>query len=757
VSKLKPVGRVLLVEDDRYLNQLLSKQLALQGFEVDSCMDGEEAWNKLQSAPTKYSSLVLDMLLPKLMGAELLSKLQEQSSAFENIQKIGISGVFKNEDEIRQIKQLHHLSAYLTKPFSIEELVAALRGEDLAPSDDLKRSGHLLETPIEKLLLSFYSSGRTGSLQLHSKNQRRRIFFLNGHPVAGDSSSITESFGNSLVRFGLISEEIRNEASTRMVAEKKQFGEMLLSLNAITKDELFKGLRRHHYELLLNSFFIRDGEFEFTPLEEIPSHIPRIEFNPFILALEAQRKLLTIEALASLTNLKMDLFACFHEKAAVLLPLINLSPECLSSIENWQPELRLREALHGVEGKYREETLRLLYLLESLAMLRWTENPQEALSPMPSAEPIGPARTPRSETNQKKDDELFSEYMDILNQDFFEILRIKTDATSVQIEQAYRQTRLLYHPDEYGGDLSGQGRRILDDILARLDQAYQVLSVPADREEYQRTLGRLSADSAADSKRYLEALEIHRQASAVLAKEDFEGAKKLFDEAYRAWPSGIEYRLYSLFCEIRPKLAPLKPEDRLKLIGKFKESALAQPQIETGHLLLGHLFRHSSLFEEARAAYQKALQINPHSSEVANALASIADEAGPKRKFKNPFRLRKDQWKNLGLFILLCGAGVAAYFAYQAYEFKDRDALLIETSMISEIFPAELIRAKGDVAKIDLERNWIKDVPPPVLRTKCTQALDILGRYGILRLYLAEEGKGLAAFCTKDHVQRYTR
>ena len=55
--------RILVVEDEMDMNRLLVKTLKREGYSVDGCFDGEEAWLHLMGA--EYDAVVLDVMMPK--------------------------------------------------------------------------------------------------------------------------------------------------------------------------------------------------------------------------------------------------------------------------------------------------------------------------------------------------------------------------------------------------------------------------------------------------------------------------------------------------------------------------------------------------------------------------------------------------------------------------------------------------------------------------------------------------------------------
>ena len=117
-------ARVLLVDDDRELCQMLTEYLTAEHFEVRSVHDGGDALALLQS--NEFEILILDVMLPSVGGFDVLRTL---GASYET----PILMLTARGDDIDRIVGLE-LGAddYLSKPFNPRELVARLR-RDLAP------------------------------------------------------------------------------------------------------------------------------------------------------------------------------------------------------------------------------------------------------------------------------------------------------------------------------------------------------------------------------------------------------------------------------------------------------------------------------------------------------------------------------------------------------------------------------------------------------------------------------------------------
>ena len=112
--------RILVAEDEQELNRLLRKRLKAAGYSVDGCMDGEEVWDYLAGA--EYDALVLDIMMPKMDGIQVLEKLRRQGNALPVLLRTARDSI---EDRVRGLDA--GADDYLVKPFAFEELLARLR------------------------------------------------------------------------------------------------------------------------------------------------------------------------------------------------------------------------------------------------------------------------------------------------------------------------------------------------------------------------------------------------------------------------------------------------------------------------------------------------------------------------------------------------------------------------------------------------------------------------------------------------------
>ncbi len=112
--------RVLLVEDSKRLQDYVAEGLRQAGYAIDVAGDGEEGLWAAES--TAYDAVILDIVLPKMDGLEVLEKLRAQENKTHVLMLTAKDTV---EDRVRGLAQ--GADDYLIKPFAMEELIARVQ------------------------------------------------------------------------------------------------------------------------------------------------------------------------------------------------------------------------------------------------------------------------------------------------------------------------------------------------------------------------------------------------------------------------------------------------------------------------------------------------------------------------------------------------------------------------------------------------------------------------------------------------------
>ena len=122
--------RVFLGEDEPALARVLSDMLAGNGYDVESCADGQEALNSANDR--SYDLIVLDVMLPSLDGFEVAARLRRSGT---DTPILMLTARDELSDKVMGLKS--GADDYLTKPFEAEELLARIEALLRRASRDL--------------------------------------------------------------------------------------------------------------------------------------------------------------------------------------------------------------------------------------------------------------------------------------------------------------------------------------------------------------------------------------------------------------------------------------------------------------------------------------------------------------------------------------------------------------------------------------------------------------------------------------------
>ena len=165
----KAQARILIVDDEPFNIEILTEHLENSGYLVEPAYDGQEAWDILQDERNRFDAILLDRMMPRMNGMELLAKIK-QLDRFKTLPVI-LQTAMGSPDAVREGLQAGAYY-YLTKPFERETLlaiVAAAVRDRLAQLELLKQ----LEQQRDTLTMLRY-----GEFQFRTLAEAKRLTAL---------------------------------------------------------------------------------------------------------------------------------------------------------------------------------------------------------------------------------------------------------------------------------------------------------------------------------------------------------------------------------------------------------------------------------------------------------------------------------------------------------------------------------------------------------------------------------------------------
>lgn len=114
------MAKILIVEDDKNLSDLMKLELEYEGFEILLAKDGQEALDVFNAAESEINLVLLDVMLPVMNGYEVIRKIRQTS-------EVPVIFATARDEVFDKVNGLNSgADDYITKPFKIEELVARI-------------------------------------------------------------------------------------------------------------------------------------------------------------------------------------------------------------------------------------------------------------------------------------------------------------------------------------------------------------------------------------------------------------------------------------------------------------------------------------------------------------------------------------------------------------------------------------------------------------------------------------------------------
>ena len=160
--------KILLAEDEEQLSRVLQTAMIHEGYEVDAAFDGQKAVDlALENA---YDLMILDIMMPKKTGLEALREIRQSGNTSQVIMLTAMSEI---DDKVTGLDA--GADDYLTKPFSLKELLARLRSmsrrlEAFTPN--------LLQVGRTSLDVGEHELASSNSIRLASKESKMMEFLM---------------------------------------------------------------------------------------------------------------------------------------------------------------------------------------------------------------------------------------------------------------------------------------------------------------------------------------------------------------------------------------------------------------------------------------------------------------------------------------------------------------------------------------------------------------------------------------------------
>ncbi len=611
-------NRIAIVDDDHCIRHFLKEFLSLKGFAVDCYNSAEDAMPKLKTG--NYALAVFDVVLPGISGLEACAELRKKIPV-NKLPIILMSAINRSGEQVREAIEVYGASTYLLKPFSLDTLyqkiLELLDGEaqtDKQPNSKPSRiEGDLSTTPFPKLIHNLYALQLTGLLHINHADRKKAIYFKGGYPIFVRSNMVRECLGNVLVAKDLITER-ECEDSLRTVKETGQMqGAVLIEMGLLKEEQISEVLEVQATEKLLEIFTWQKGTYHFTPAVNFKKSITQIDLSPANIILHGIR--------TYYNETKVD---------QLLKPYLNSYPALsdnphfrFQDIELLQHEAKVLAECNGCDtseqilDRYPLSRFENKCLIASMLLVKLLDGHKEQLPPDKRTSLFSD-----SPEEKKQRQKFMQNYTRMMQQNFFEILGTKTDATDEDIRRCYVVLAKVYHPDRLQQDqLSLDLEQKANALFQRISEAYETLSNPVKRHQYLAQLQGKKKDKRDKAAEIMDAENAFQRGMVYLKKNNFADAHQALEKAVKLCPEEPEYLCY--FAIAKFKAGKGNPGTLNQAKELIQKAIRLNANLDKAHLFHGYMLKAEGRLPEAAKRFERAIQCNPDCTEALRELRLI--------------------------------------------------------------------------------------------------------------------------------------
>lgn len=674
-------GYVLIVESNPDLHRRIGDALREARYELGS--EAEGAWAARSVAVRAPDAIVLDTRLSDGCGFRLAEQLRRDPDTRDTPLFFIASG-FRGASHRAEARRRFAPAEYLSTPLDVNTLLAlmlqtvppagaaATRAAPPEPTSkdpiqqrerrDVERSakalgesaglrGTLKRIPFARLLQRFFGQRSSGSLLLLRDATKKIVSFVEGYPVSVRSNVLGECLGQILVNQKLISAEALTQSVTRMQKEKRQQGEILVEMGALSPHNLQRALIEQVEAKLFEVFSWRDGSFMFKEGPP-PSHDApplRLDRSPAALILEGIRRHYDTARQRAVLEGFAGRHVSLSADPMLRLQEMTSDPTELAFIRSIDGTARFEVVLaHATIAA--EKARLLLVALSEAGMIEPgdppptrrkgshsgvipTETPRPA--PPPSATGSGGISSPVPFTGAQ----LSTVATTLRTQSYFWALGVEPTASVAEIDVAYDTLARSFHGDRYRNS-PDDDRHLAQEIFERLGEAHRVLRDPARRRAYMAKLEREGERSEGARRRSPESIGPAGTATAeagpaatarVLYETGHEHlrarrhheAVEAFRQAARLVPGEADFRAalgWSLFRE-----APADARAGRAALAELRRAVQIDARNQRALHYLAQFYAQTGQPELAIRELERILEIDPTAADAADELRRLRD------------------------------------------------------------------------------------------------------------------------------------
>ena len=675
-------GYVLIVEKDAELQQRIGAALRDAGYELAA--ETEASWAKRSIAVRRPDALVLGTRLADGDGFGLAEELRRDPDT-RGMPIVFIASTHRGTSHRAEARRRFAPAEYLTTPLDAQLIpprLVELASAPVAPFGvttddyltpppvppqvtkeslrdpaqqrerrDVERTaktlvedpaeaafaGTLKRTPLARVLQRLYATRASGSLLLLRDTTKKIVLVADGYPFSVRSNLLGECLGQILLEKKLITGETLAASVARMQKEKRQQGQILIEMGALSPYNLQRALVDQVEAKLLEVFSWGDGKFMFKASAEMPAGATRLERPPAALILEGIRRHYDEARQKAALAPYAGQYVALSADPTMRLQEMTADATEQAFIRGLDGARLLEEILSNAEIPTKKALLLLVALSEAGMIQSREATSRRRAPPTPSVPPSAQAPAPDRQPPPLGSGELSMMLQMARTQDHFWALGVGRDAATAEIDRAYEALARSFHADRYRL-APDEDRKMAQEIFDSLAEAHRVLQDPARRRAYLGKLGRendegpqppraaasdlaVTPSPAAASPPSSAAHALYEVGLDHLRARRHHEAVEVLRQAARLVPNEADYRAalgWALF-----RQAPADARAARAAIAELRRATQIDERHRSAAQHLAEIYAQTGQPEAAIAELERLLALDPEAVELADELRRL--------------------------------------------------------------------------------------------------------------------------------------
>jgi tetratricopeptide (TPR) repeat protein len=497
-------------------------------------------------------------------------------------------------------------------------------------------AGDIKDMTVPWLFQGLRKEKQSGTVVFAREQAVKKIYVQDGEIISAASNLDDDRLVACLLRSGKITRQYYDASNEIVKKTGKNIGAVLVEYDFITPQDLAAAAGLQVKQIILSVFSWRDGRYIFDngplPLSEIIA----IRINTGELIVEAIRGLDWQIMRKSLPTLKTVLHP--SADASLVTQSSRLEQDCYTVLALIDGRRSIEE-LCSQSGIGDFNTLKAVYMLLALTAVEKgaVKTEAEMKSARAAMQETASAREHKApeqasaagaQADARVSKQMIEQAYTVLqHQDNYQVLGVSSSATPAEIKKAYFRLAKIYHPDRHLEPEMTNLKEKFESLFTAIHGAYQTLSDPVKRQEYEVVRTGRQHEAQYEEKRPEEYVENYAEKTGQAAAYfkagmkdlkigNFWGAAESFASATRLDPMKADY-----FYQYGVSLKHI-PRRRHEAEENLKKAIEIDPLKTEYHLELAALYLHSGLKSKAFDIYNEALRQNPDSNKIREAIAA---------------------------------------------------------------------------------------------------------------------------------------